>query len=219
MKAIIPAAGEGTRLRPLTETKPKAMVEVDGDPLLAHVFRSVQDIDVQELIVIVGYRLEEIISHFGTEFNGIPITYVHQRNQLGLAHAVHQAEPHVDDTFIVVNGDNVFLDSIEAADNIPSNPDVDATILTETVSESEAANTGVVEAEGTDITSITEKPDHPASTTVTTGWYLLPEEIFDAIDLLEPSDRGEYELTDAIAVLLRAGATVKAVPYGANALM
>ncbi|HKJ59839.1 MAG TPA: sugar phosphate nucleotidyltransferase, partial [Halobacteriales archaeon] len=108
MKAVVLAAGEGTRLRPLTEDKPKAMVEVAGVPLLTHCFDQLLALGADELIVVVGYLKERIISHYGDSYDGVPITYTHQREQDGLAHALLTVEEHVDDDFMLILGDNVF---------------------------------------------------------------------------------------------------------------
>lgn len=94
MKALIPAADRGTRLGERTETRPKGLVEVTGRPLLAHVFETAVDAGADELVVVIGYEGAQIIDRFDDPFAGVPITYVHQREQLGLGHAVLQAAPH-----------------------------------------------------------------------------------------------------------------------------
>jgi len=108
MQAVVLAAGKGTRLRPLTDDKPKGMVEVDGKPILSHCFDQLVDLGTDELVVVVGYLKEEIIDHYGDEYEGIPITYAHQREQKGLAHALLTVEEYIDDHFMLILGDNVF---------------------------------------------------------------------------------------------------------------
>lgn len=213
MQAVIPAAGKGTRLRPLTANRPKVMVEIAGEPLLTHVFRTLLDTGIEEFVVIVGYELDAIISHYGEEFRGVPITYVHQREQRGLAHAVLQAAPHIDGQFVVLNGDNVFGGDLSRIVERARETDSDAVLLVESVSREAARQTGVVETADGRVTGLVEKPADPPSRLVTTGLYVLPEEIFTACRLLRPSDRGENELTAAVDVLVRAGATVDAVRY------
>ena len=213
MQGVVPAAGEGTRLRPLTADMPKGMVEVAGKPLLTHVFETLLDAGVTELVVAVGYEMDSIVGHYGDEFRGVPVTYVHQREQKGLAHAVLQAEPHVDGQFVVLNGDNVFGEGIGAAVERAAEPEVDATLLVEEVTPEAARDTGVVEVEAGRVTSLVEKPEDPPSQLVTTGCYVLPAEVFEACRLLRPSERGEYELSDAVGVLVHAGATVEVVRY------
>lgn len=211
MIGVVPAAGEGTRLRPLTADRPKGMVEVAGQPLLSHVFETLRASGVEELVVVVGYRAGAIVEHFGDTFEGLPITYVHQRDQRGLGHAVLQAEPHVDGPFVVLNGDNVVAGDLRGAIAAQAGDGVGAVLGVERADRETARETGVVTVEGGQVTDIVEKPAEPPSRLVTTGCYVLPEAIFDALGLLQPSDRGEYELTDAVGVVLRAGMTVEAV--------
>lgn len=216
MIGVVPAAGEGTRLRPLTADKPKGMVEVAGCPLLVHVFETLRESGVDELVVVVGYRASAIVEHFGDSFEGVPITYVHQREQKGLGHAIDQTAPSVDESFVVLNGDNVLADDLNEPIATQQREDVDAVLGVERVDRETARETGVVTVEDGQVTGIVEKPDDPPSNLVTTGCYVLPEAIFDALGLLRPSDRGEYELTDAVGLLLRAGMTVEAVELGSE---
>ena len=211
MIGVVPAAGEGTRLRPLTEETPKGMVEVDGRPLLEHVFETLLESGVTELVVVVGYEAGAIVDHFGASVAGTPIRYVHQREQRGLGHAVRRTEPDVDGPFVVLNGDNVVAGDLREPISRQRREGVDAVVAVESADRETARSTGVVTVDDGRVTGIAEKPAEPSSTLVTTGCYVLPESIFDALRLLRPSDRGEYELTDAIGVLVRAGATVDAV--------
>ena len=212
MQAVIPAAGEGMRLRPLTEDRPKGLVEVAGTTILTRCFEELLAVGVEEFVVVVGYRKEDILEHYGDEFRGVPITYVHQREQLGLAHAVSCVASPIEDDFVLLNGDNVFRANLGEAVECQRRPGVDAVLVVEEVSEERARRTGVVETdESGQVTGLVEKPDDPPSTLVTTGCYVLPAEIFHACELLCPSDRGEYELPDAIDLLLTAGMTVETV--------
>lgn len=214
MIGVVPAAGTGTRLRPRTEDLPKGLVEIAGEPLLAHVFETLCESGVDELVVVVGYGASAIIERFGDEYADVPITYAYQREQLGLGHAILQAEPSVDGPFVVLNGDNVVAGELGAPIERFQRTAVDAVIAVEEVDRETASETGVVTVEDGRVIELVEKPDEPPSTLVTTGCYVLPEKIFDALGLLRPSDRGEYELTDAIDVFVRAGAVVEAVELG-----
>ncbi|MDB9235686.1 nucleotidyltransferase family protein [Halorubrum ezzemoulense] len=212
MDAVIPAAGRGSRLGKLTDDRPKRFVDVAGRPLLAHVFETTVEAGADELIVIVGYEAGQIVDQFGDTFEGVPIMYVHQREQLGLGHAVLQAEPHVDGTFLFLNGDNVFAGSVAPA--VEAAGEADAVLAVKEVSPEVATTTGVIETdERGRVTGIVEKPAEPSSTLVTTGCYVLPEDIFHACALLRPSAEGEYQLSEAVSLLVRAGdeaATVRA---------
>ena len=213
MDAVIPAAGRGSRLGGLTADRPKGLVEVAGRPLLAHVFETAIEAGADELVVIVGYEAAQIVDRFGDAFAGVPITYVHQRERLGLGHAVLQAAPHVDGTFLLVNGDNIFSGSVAPA--VAAVEEADAALAVEEVSPEVAATTGVIETdERGRVTGIVEKPDDPPSTLVTTGCYVLPADIFHACALLQPSAEGEYQLSEAVGLLVRAGYEVETVRLG-----
>ena len=133
MQAVVLAAGKGTRLRPLTDDKPKVLVEVDGTPLLEDVMDNLIEIGATEFVLVVGYMKEKIIERYGDEYEGIPITYAHQREQLGLAHAILQAEPHIDDDFMLMLGDNVFRANLGDVINRQQEARADAAFLVEEV--------------------------------------------------------------------------------------
>jgi glucose-1-phosphate thymidylyltransferase len=213
MKAVILAAGKGTRLRPLTDDRPKALVEVADRPLLEHVFEQLAAVGISEFVVVVGHLKGQIMERYGGEFEGTPITYVHQREQLGLAHALLQAEPHIDEPFALMLGDNVFRANLSDVVERQRRGDVDAAFLVEEVPLSEAGRYGVCETtEDDEIVDVVEKPDEPTSNTVMTGFYTFSPAIFHACHLVRPSDRGEYELPDTIGLLLESGRTIEAIP-------
>jgi dTDP-glucose pyrophosphorylase len=196
----------------LTDDRPKPLVEVDGRPLLSHGLDRLIDVGIEAFVLVVGYRKGEIIDHYGDEYRGRPVTYVHQREQQGLAHAVLTAEAVVDDDFLVFNGDNVIAGNLARVVERQERDDVDATLLVDEVSRDEAAETGVcLTDEAGRLTGVVEKPDDPPSTLVLTGVFAFSPEIFHACHLVQPSDRGEYELTDAIDLLLRAGRPIETV--------
>ncbi|MEY7851226.1 UTP--glucose-1-phosphate uridylyltransferase AglF [Natrarchaeobius sp. A-rgal3] len=212
MQAVVLAAGKGSRLRPLTEDKPKVLVEVDGTPLIEDVFDNLLEIGVTELIVVVGYQKEQIIERYGDAYEGVPITYTHQREQLGLAHAILQAEPHVDDDFVLMLGDNIFRANLADVINRQREDRADAAFLVEEVPYEEASRYGVLDTnEYGEIVEVVEKPDDPPSNLVMTGFYTFTPAIFHACHLVQPSDRGEYELPDAIDLLIQSGRTIDAI--------
>ncbi len=211
MKAVVPAAGEGSRLGEHTDERPKPLVEVSGEPILTRCFARLVDAGVSELVVVVGYRGEEITGYYGRSFESIPISYVHQHERLGLAHAISRAEERVDGEFLVYNGDNVISGNLgEVIEGQRSG--ADATLLVDRVSETEARETGVLDVDDDGrLRRIVEKPAEPPSTLVTTGVYGLSPEIFDACRRIDPSDRGEYELADALTLLIEGGRRVEVV--------
>ncbi|SEO39931.1 glucose-1-phosphate thymidylyltransferase [Halorientalis persicus] len=212
MKAVVLAAGEGTRLRPLTEDKPKGMVEVDDKPILTHCFEQLVDLGADELVVVVGYMKEVIIDHYGDEFDGVPITYTHQREQQGLAHALLTVEEHIDDDFMLMLGDNVFQANLADVVNRQRESRADAAFLVEEVPWEEASRYGVCDTNDYgEIVEVVEKPDEPPSNLVMTGFYTFTPAIFHACHLVQPSDRGEYEISEAIDLLLQSGRTIDAI--------
>jgi glucose-1-phosphate thymidylyltransferase len=212
MQAVVLAAGEGTRLRPLTESKPKGLVEVDGQPILTHCFEQLTELGAEELLVVVGYRAEDITDHYGEEFEGVPITYAHQERQLGLAHALNTVEELVTDDFMMMLGDNIFRANVEDVVRRQRESRVDAAFLVEEVPREEASRYGVCNTNDYGkITEVVEKPDDPPTNLVMTGFYTFSPAIFHATRLVQPSDRGEYELSDAIDLLIRSGRTIDAV--------
>ncbi|MGM0605991.1 MAG: UTP--glucose-1-phosphate uridylyltransferase AglF [Halobacteriota archaeon] len=212
MQAVVLAAGKGTRLRPLTEDKPKVLVEVNGTPLIEDVFDNLLSIGVTELVVVVGYQKEQIIERYGDVYEGVPITYTHQREQLGLAHAILQAEPYVDDDFVLMLGDNIFRGNLGDVINRQREDRADAAFLVEQVPYEEASRYGVLDTnEYGEIVEVVEKPDDPPSNLVMTGFYTFTPAIFHACHLVQPSDRGEYELPDAIDLLIQSGRTIDAI--------
>mgnify|MGYP000032400707 FL=1 len=212
MKAVVLAAGEGTRLRPLTDETPKGLVEVGGKPILTRCFEQRAALDAEELIVVVGYRKEQIIEHYGDAFEGIPITYTHQREQKGLAHALLTVEEHVEDDFMLMLGDNVFQANLGDVVARQREDRADAAFLVEEVPMEEAGRYGVcVTNKYGEITEVVEKPDEPTSNLVMTGFYTFTPAIFHACHLVQPSNRGEYEISEAIDLLIHSGRTIDAI--------
>ena len=212
MKSVVLAAGEGTRLRPLTEEKPKGMVEVDGKPILTHCFERLATLGADELSVVVGYRKQDIIEHYGDAFEGIPITYTHQREQNGLAHGLLTAEDHIENDFMLMLGDNIFEANLEDVVRRQREDRADAAFLVEEVPWDDAGRYGVCDTNRYgEITDVVEKPDDPPSNLVMTGFYTFTPAIFHACHLVQPSNRGEYEISEAIDLLIRSGRTIDAI--------
>jgi glucose-1-phosphate thymidylyltransferase len=212
MQAVVLAAGKGSRLRPLTDDKPKAMVEIDDKPILTHCFEQLVELGADELFVVVGYLKEEIISHYGDEFEGVPITYSHQREANGLAHALLTVEDHIDEDFMLILGDNIFEANLEDVVRRQREDRADAAFLVEEVPYEEASRYGVCDTNDYgEITAVVEKPDEPPTNLVMTGFYTFTPAIFHACHLTQPSGRDEYELSDAVNLLLQSGRTIDAI--------
>ncbi|WP_266081616.1 UTP--glucose-1-phosphate uridylyltransferase AglF [Haladaptatus caseinilyticus] len=212
MKAVVLAAGKGTRLRPLTNDKPKGLVEVNGKPIVTHCFEQLAELGADEFVVVVGYRKEDIISHYDDEFEGIPITYAHQREQKGLAHALLTVEELINDDFMLMLGDNIFQANLEDVVRRQQEDRADAAFLTEEVPYEDASRFGVCATNSYgEITDVVEKPEDPPSNLVMTGFYTFTPAIFHACHLVQPSNRGEYEISEAIDLLIQSGRTIDAI--------
>ncbi|MFC7074465.1 bifunctional sugar-1-phosphate nucleotidylyltransferase/acetyltransferase [Halovenus rubra] len=191
MQTVILAAGQGTRMRPLTDSVPKPMLPVGTRPLAAHTADAAVDAGASELIVVVGYESDAVRGFFGAEYRGVPVTFARQEQQNGTADAVRAARPHLDGPFAVLNGDNLYDTSdIEAL--FEAGPAI-AAIRVDT-----PKNYGVLSTDGSSVTGIVEKPADPPSNLANAGAYVFPTDAIDWLDVDE-SDRGEYELTDVVA--------------------
>lgn len=210
MYGVVPAAGRGTRLRPHTDDRPKALVEVGGRPLLSHVFETLAP-HVEAYVVVIGYLGTQIRDHYGSAYRGTPITYVEQPDRDGLADAVLRAEPAVDGPFLQLNGDNVLRGNVGAVARRQYETGAAATLLIERVAPERARRGGVLELEDGEVVGIVEKPADPPSRLATTGCFAFSTRVFDACRAIEPSERGEFELADAIERLLAAGGRVETV--------
>ena len=208
MKAVVLAAGEGTRMRPLTETVPKPMLPVADRPLVAHTVDAAIDAGVDELVLVVGYEADAVRDYFGDSRRGVPISYAVQRERDGTAGAVDAAREHLEGPFAVLNGDNLYESSaierlLEAA------PSVVATEVPD------PRNYGVLETDDGRVTDVVEKPDDPPTNLANAGAYAFPEAAIEWLDVA-PSERGEREITD---VLARAVETCDVTPVVAQRWM
>lgn len=191
--AVILAAGEGRRLEPLTNRRPKPMVSVANRPLLEHVIETVAAAGIDRIALVVGYKQERIRNHFGDgdEWD-LTIEYVEQSTQLGTGHAVLQAESIVDDPFIVVNGDRIV--DIEAISAVRNRLHDGATPLITVTAVEHPREYGVVQTDGDRVTNIDEKPEGPVDTNrINAGVYGFSPAIFDAIRATQTT--GELAIT------------------------
>lgn len=210
---MILAAGEGTRLRPKTEEVPKPLVRVAGKPILTHCFETLHDLGITEVIVVVGYRKERIEERYGDTFRGLRIRFAHQSERKGLAHAVLAAEEHVTADFAVLNGDNIYAGNLAAVLDRHATTDADITFPVEEVTPERAREGAVCVLDDGAVVGLVEKPDEVPSRYAPAAFYVLPPAVFDACRRIRPSERGEYELADAVDLLIRDGYTVETVPF------
>jgi len=200
LKVIILAAGEGSRMRPLTYTRPKVMLPIANKPILEHLLVEVREAGIREFIFVVGYHDERVRDYFGSGGKwGVSITYSTQRRQLGTADALKTVEGLVDGNFLVINGD--VIAGQKDISRLSSKND-------NTVGVAEVKDTtglGVVEVSGDRVVHIYEKVEKPASRMANTGLYLFTPDIFDAISQTSKSPRGEYDITDSLQLMIDKG--------------
>ena len=193
MQAVILAAGKSTRTYPLTLTKPKPLLKVANKTLLEHNLDNLNNI-VDEVIIVVGYKKNQIIKYAGNKYENIRIKYVEQKKQSGTGNALLVAEKYIKSEFISLYGDDIY--SREDFKNILK---YKYSILTSKAKRPELF--GVVVEKNNVLSDLIEKPQKFISNLVSTGLYKLDKKIFLIIKRLKKSKRNEYELTDAIKEL------------------
>lgn len=193
MQCVILAAGEGKRMRPLTASRPKVMLPVANRPMIEHLVEAVKMAGITDFIFIVGYREQEIRDYFGNgDKLGIRIRYAVQREQKGTADALDAARDYIDDDFLMLNGDMI----VQACDiSAICSMKIPCIGLFESDRPKEF---GVVTVEGNTVSGLVEKSQKPPGNLINAGIYLFGVDIFEKIDSLELSERGELELTDAL---------------------
>jgi glucose-1-phosphate thymidylyltransferase len=215
MKALILAGGAGTRLRPITHTRAKQLVPVANKPILFYGIEAMVAAGITEIGVIVGDTRDEVMAALGDGARfGASITFIPQDAPLGLAHCVLIAREFLgEDDFVMYLGDNLleqdlaaFVGAFEGARGGPG--DSAAQILLKQVPDPQRFGIATLDAEG-HVVELVEKPDHPPSDLALVGVYLFTSRIHDAVAAIEPSARGELEITDAIQWLIDAGERVR----------
>ncbi len=234
MKALVLAGGRGTRLRPITHTSAKQLVPVANKPVLFYGLEAIRDAGIREVGIVVSdpremlqpdHRTGEMVTVMvnsqweirqavgdGSRF-GLKVTYIEQEAPLGLAHAVKIAQPFMaGDPFVMYLGDNLIKDGIApfVAEFEAERPD--AQILLAPVRN--PSEFGVAELQGDRVVRLEEKPAEPKSDLALVGVYLFSHCIFEAVNAIPPSKRGELEITDAIQYLISHGRRVRSHVIG-----
>ncbi len=210
MKGLILSGGKGTRLRPITHTSAKQLVPVANKPVLFYGIEAMAAAGIVDVGIIIAPETGDEIrtaAGDGSQF-GVAITYIEQDEPLGLAHASLTAEAYLDgEPFVMYLGDNLLQGGITelVASFRASGPD--ALILLTPVDDPQ--NYGVAELEGDRVVRLVEKPPDPATDLALVGVYMFTAGIHDAARAIEPSDRGELEITDAIQYLVDQGRRVE----------
>ncbi len=213
MKAVILAAGEGSRLQPITATRPKHLIRVGGKPILEHCLDSLVAVGIDETVIVVHYMAEAIRRYFGDgkRFR-LKIEYAEQRTALGTGDAVKVVEPFMNEDFLLVNGDLIFAPkTVREVIELHQKERPVATLAVVPVDKPE--NYGIVELENEKrVKRILEKPkrEEAPSNLANAGIYVLSPEIFAKLKETSASARGELEIPDALSLLIGENKTVMA---------
>ena len=213
MKAVILAAGYGSRLQPFTSHRPKHMLPVGGKPILRHGIEYIRDVlKITDIIIVVGYQKEVIMDYFGDgKTIQINITYVvqHLNGKRGLGAALQLVEPIISSDFCLYLADNLFGANLKQVVDLHMGNNAVITLHIEEHQNPSRFGVVVTDNEGR-IIRVVEKPKDPPSNQVITGFYVFSPMIFHYLNKLSPSARVEYELTDAIQQVIEAGLEVRA---------
>jgi UDP-N-acetylglucosamine diphosphorylase/glucosamine-1-phosphate N-acetyltransferase len=195
--AVILAAGEGSRMRPLTYTRSKVMLPIANKPILEHLLVELRLAGIREFVIVVGYHDEQIRDYFG---NGaawdVDIQYFNQRTQKGTADALRQVQGLLKDRFVMINGD-VIISYHDIEHLIKQDGNVMSVIELQDVT-----GMGVIEVNQDKVKRIYEKSSNPPTKMANAGLYLFNPDIFEAIEQTRISPRGEFEITDSIQILI-----------------
>jgi glucose-1-phosphate thymidylyltransferase len=211
VRALVLSGGEGSRLRPITHTSAKQLIPIANTPILFHGLGQIREAGITEVGVVVGPPNEDEVRAAVGDGSawGLDVTFVRQEAPLGIAHAVATAGDFVrGEPFLLYLGDNVLLEGVKRFVDGFERLRPDAQILLARVPEPE--HFGVAVLEGDRVTRLVEKPKTFVSDVALVGVYLFDDQILDACATLEPSWRGEYEITEAIQWLIDRGRNVRA---------
>lgn len=214
MKAIIPLAGRGTRLRPLTHHTPKPLLRVGGRPILSYLLDDVKALGIDEMVFIVGYRSEVISDFIASEYPDLRPHYTTQEVMDGTAGAVKLAEPWADDELLILFSDTLFDADLGLAQRLP--PEDAGILWAKEVDDYQRFGVIVTREDGT-MERIVEKPSEPISRLANIGVYHIRdyELLFDGIHHVlagGTGKAGEYYLTDAFQFMVDHGARLRTAP-------
>jgi len=204
MKAVLLAAGKGTRLLPLTVDTPKVLVEVNGKPFLWYVLEHLYLAGFDDIGLVVGYKKEkvaEFVKEYLVHQGGMKITLIHQDEQLGTGHAVLCAKVFVgQENFVVYSTDNLISE-----EDLRALPMDDSDIYVMAMQVQFPQRYGVLVHEGDRLKEIKEKPKEYYGNWVNAGIYKFTPQIFSLLEKVKLSVRGEIEVTDAVTMLAKLG--------------
>ncbi|WP_173917912.1 glucose-1-phosphate thymidylyltransferase [Halobacillus sp. Marseille-Q1614] len=210
MKGLILTAGRGTRLRPLSYTKPKPLLPVANQAVIQYGILQLYNIGIREIgLVIPPGQQETFEDHLNLE-NDLTVRYIVQNEPKGIAHAVSQAEDFIgSESFVLLLGDNLIDEPFQHLKESFDKENIDGSIMLTKVKNPE--DYGIAEVKKKKIINLVEKPEKPKSKLAVIGVYIFTPLIFKAIHSITPSSRGEYEITDAIQWMINQGYAINYV--------
>jgi len=212
LKGLILSGGKGTRLYPLTYTSAKQLIPVANKPVLFRVIEMMRDADIRDIGIVIGSTGPEVRAAVGDGSRfGVRVAYIEQNSPDGLAHAVKISEGFLgDDQFVMFLGDNVIEGGISRLISQFSTSGWNSQIVLKEVAEPQHFGVAELDDHGR-IKQLIEKPEDPPSNLALVGIYMFDSNIFQAVQAIKPSARGELEITDAIQWLVENGYRVH--PY------
>ncbi len=212
MKAILPVAGVGTRLKPHTHTTAKALINVAGKPILGHILDEIRKLKIKEAVLIIGYLGDQIREYVTKAYPDMKFQFAEQKERRGLGHAILQAEPFVkDEPCLIIYGDTIFIGDFSQAIHSKHDGSIGVKVV------DDPRRFGVVELKGEFITKLVEKPDYIRPTPVIVGVNVINNSklMFQCLRELITRDiktKGEYQLTDAFQLMVGSGAKLTTFP-------
>ncbi len=210
MRAIIPVAGVGSRLRPHTYTHPKVLLNVAGKPIIAHIMDKIVEDGIKKATIIVGYLGDRIRNYLETNYD-IELDFIYQEERRGLGHAIHMAkDTFKNDPLFIILGDTVF--DVELKDVLKKK---ESSLGVKTVDD--PRRFGVAVTENDIVTKLVEKPQEPVSNLALVGLYLIqdPDLLTECLAEMIRKDirtRGEFQLTDALQIMIDRGHEMTTFP-------
>ena len=210
MKGLILSGGKGTRLRPLTYTRAKQLIPLANTPVLIRVIETIRDAGVTEIGVVVGGETAQEIKDTVGNGNkwGVDVTFIDQASPDGLAHAVKISQDFIkEDPFVMFLGDNAIEGGISTLIKDFASHDWNSQIVLKRIPNPTSYGVAKLREDGS-IDYLVEKPPNPPSDLALVGIYMFDKHVFEAVNAIAPSGRGELEITDAIQWLIRNGYSV-----------
>lgn len=207
MRGVVLAGGSGTRLQPMTRVLNKHLLDVFDEPMIFFPIRKLAQAGIHEIVLVTGREIDQFKTLLGDGSGlGVHLTYEFQESELGIADALRKAAPQVGtEAMVVILGDQIYQEDLGPYVEAFRASAQGAKVLLRRVTIEDAKRFGVATLQGDRIVSVEEKPKEPKSDLVVTGCYMFDSRVFEIIEGLSPSSRGELEITDVNNTYIRGG--------------